>query len=389
MDKNEFWNEKDNERYQKMKAEIDFDNLSFKGVKRFAKVTHKITKVFAIIAAIIGILAITVVCFFVIAQWKYLGSRVNPDVIAELEDTYQEKFKIISQEINEKEEIYTMSPKSNKKIVFTAYKNNANTRNDYEDQSKKYFIENTLPKELRNKLKIQEEYDNMVSGKATKATFLNYEIFIELNGFDEIEEAAKTMREISRLALKDNKRISMYTFPGSFIKIGEYRSNTVYIDTGKSEEEAIKEEKYNYVKWLKSNNLSTKEIPQEELDKYRPEYLEVIVNGKSAKEFWTGDSQTQNIGNFIFSATYNIGIEEYEYNLRYLIEEVGIEKKKIALDGAIEVIIYKDKTYELQYETNRVENGKLPYNCRMSYLEQYFGAKIRYDYENLKIYIDM
>ena len=389
MDKNEFWNEKDNERYQKMKAEIDFDNLSFKGVKRFAKVTHKITKVFAIIAAIIGILAITVVCFFVIAQWKYLGSRVNPDVIAELEDTYQEKFKIISQEINEKEEIYTMSPKSNKKIVFTAYKNNANTRNDYEDQSKKYFIENTLPKELRNKLKIQEEYDNMVSGKATKATFLNYEIFIELNGFDEIEEAAKTMREISRLALKDNKRVSMYTFPGSFIKIGEYRSNTVYIDTGKSEEEAIKEEKYNYVKWLKSNNLSTKEIPQEELDKYRPEYLEVIVNGKSAKEFWTGDSQTQNIGNFIFSATYNIGIEEYEYNLRYLIEEVGIEKKKIALDGTIEVIIYKDKTYELQYETNRVENGKLPYNCRMSYLEQYFGAKITYDYEKLKIYIEM
>lgn len=389
MDKNEFWNEKDNERYQRMKAEVDFDNLSFKGVKRFAKVTHKITKVFAIIAAIIGILAITVVCFFVIAQWKYLGSRVNPDVIAELEDTYQEKFKIISQEINEKEEIYTMSPKSNKKIVFTAYKNNANTRNDYEDQSKKYFIENTLPKELRNKLKIQEEYDNMVSGKATKATFLNYEIFIELNGFDEIEEAAKTMREISRLALKDNKRISMYTFPGSFIKIGEYRSNTVYIDTGKSEEEAIKEEKYNYVKWLKTNNLSTKEIPQEELDKYRPEYLEVIVNGKSAKEFWTGDSQTQNIGNFIFSATYNIGIEEYEYNLRYLIEEVGIEKKKIALDGAIEVIIYKDKTYELQYETNRVENGKLPYNCRMSYLEQYFGAKITYDYEKLKIYIEM
>lgn len=389
MDKNEFWNEKDNERYQKMKAEIDFDNLSFKGVKRFAKVTHKITKVFAIIAAIIGILAITVVCFFVIAQWKYLGSRVNPDVIAELEDTYQEKFKIISQEINEKEEIYTMSPKSNKKIVFTAYKNNANTRNDYEDQSKKYFIENTLPKELRNKLKIQEEYDNMVSGKATKATFLNYEIFIELNGFDEIEEAAKTMREISRLALKDNKRISMYTFPGSFIKIGEYRSNTVYIDTGKSEEEAIKEEKYNYIKWLKTSNLSTAGIPQEELNKYRPEYLEVIVNGKSAKEFWTGNKQAQNVGNFIFSATYNVDIEEYEYNLRYLISELGITDKKIALDGAIESINYKGKTYELQYITNTVEKGKLPYTCRMSYLEQYFGAKITYDYENLKIYIEM
>lgn len=389
MDKNEFWNEKDNERYQKMKAEIDFDNLSFKGVKRFAKVTHKITKVFAIIAAIIGILAITVVCFFVIAQWKYLGSRVNPDVIAELEDTYQEKFKIISQEINEKEEIYTMSPKKNKNIVFTAYKNKSHTRNDYEEQSKKYFVEKVLPENLKNKLQITESYDNKVYLQETKATFLNYEIFMELTDFSQIEDAAKAMKEISVLALKDGKMVSMYTFPGSLIKIGKYRSDTVYIDTEKSEEEAVKEEKYNYIKWLRTNNLSTAGIPQEELDKYRPEYLEVVVNGKSAKEFWTGDSQTQNIGNFIFSATYNIGIEEYEYNLRYLIEEVGIEKKKIALDGAIEVIIYKDKTYELQYETNRVENGKLPYNCRMSYLEQYFGAKITYDYEKLKIYIEM
>ena len=389
MDKNEFWNEKDNERYQKMKAEIDFDNLNFKGVKKFAKVTHKITKVFAVIASIIGIMTIALVFLYIINQWKYLGSRVNPDVIENLEDTYLEKFKVISQEINEKEEIYTMSPKSNKKIVFTAYKNNADTRNDYEAQSKKYFIENSLPKELRNKLTIQEKYDNMVSGKETKATFLTYNVFMELNSFNEIEEAAKAMREISKLALKDNKRVSMYTFPGSFIKIGEYRSNTVYIDTGKSEEEAIKEEKYNYIKWLKTSNLSTAGIPQEELNKYRPEYLEVIVNGKSAKEFWTGNKQAQNVGNFIFSATYNVDIEEYEYNLRYLISELGITDKKIALDGAIESINYKGKTYELQYITNTVEKGKLPYTCRMSYLEQYFGAKITYDYENLKIYIEM
>lgn len=389
MDKNEFWNEKDNERYQKMKAEIDFDNLDFKGVKKFTKVTHKITKVCAVIASIIGIMTITLVLLYVINQWKYLGSRVNPDVIENLEDTYLEKFKVISQEINEKEEIYTISPKSNKKIVFTAYKNNANTRNDYEAQSKKYFVENTLSEELKNKLTIQEKYDNMVSGKETKATFLTYEIFIELNSFDEIEEAAKAMCEISRLALKDNKRISMYTFPGSFIKIGKYRSDTVYINTEKSEEEAVKEEKYNYIKWLKTNNLSTEGIPQEELNKYRPEYLEVIVNGKSAKEFWTGNKQAQNVGNFIFSATYNIAIEEYEYNLEYLISELGITNEKEALDGAMESINYKGKTYELQYTTNTVEEGKLPCTCRMSYLEQYFGAKITYDYKNLKIYIEM
>lgn len=389
MDKNEFWNEKDNERYQKMKAEIDFDNLNFKGVKKFAKVTHKVTKMFAIIAAIIGIMTISLVFLYVINQWKYVGSRVNPDVIENLENTYKEKFKIISQEINETEEVYKISPKNNKKLVFTAYKNKAHTRNDYEMQSKKYFVENVLPENLRNKLHITESYDNKVYYQETKASFLNYEITMELTDFSQIEEAAKAMCQISKLALKDNKMVSMYTFPGSLIKIGKYRSNTVYINTSKSEEEAIKEEKYNYIKWLKENNKSTEGIPQEELAKYRPEYLEVIVNEKSAKEFWTGDKQAQNIGSFIFGATYNMDIEEYEYNLRYLIAELGINDKKIALNGTIKSITYKGKTYELQYETNKVENGKLPYNCRMSYLEQYFGAKIRYDYDNLKVYIEM
>lgn len=389
MDKNEFWNEKDNERYQKMKAEIDFDNLNFKGVKKFAKVTHKVTKMFAIIAAIIGIMTIALVFLYVINQWKYVGSRVNPDVIENLENTYKEKFKIISQEINETEEVYKISPKNNKKLVFTAYKNKAHTRNDYEMQSKKYFVENVLPENLRNKLHITESYDNKVYYQETKASFLNYEITMELTDFSQIEEAAKAMCQISKLALKDNKMVSMYTFPGSLIKIGKYRSNTVYINISKSEEEAIKEEKYNYIKWLKENNQSTEGIPQEELAKYRPEYLEVIVNEKSAKEFWTGDKQAQNIGSFIFGATYNMDIEEYEYNLRYLIAELGINDKKIALNGTIKSITYKGKTYELQYETNKVENGKLPYNCRMSYLEQYFGAKIRYDYDNLKVYIEM
>lgn len=389
MDKNEYWNEKDNERYQKMKAEINFNELDFKGAKKLAKVTKGIAKTFVVIVAIIGICALIIAFLYIKGQWQYIGSRVDPDVIENLEATYREKFKIVSKEINDTEEIYKISPKNNKKIIFTAYKNKSHTRNDYEDQSKKYFVEKVLPENLKNKLQITESYDNKVYLQETKATFLNYKIYMELTDFSQIEDAAKAMKEISVLALKDGKMVSMYTFPGSLIKIGKYRSDTVYIDTGKSEEEAIKEEKYNYIKWLKTNNLSTDGIPKEELDKYRPEYLEVFVNGKSAKEFWTGDKQGQNVGSFIFSATYNPEIEEYEYNIRYLISELGIKDKKIALDGAIESIKYKGKTYELQYVTKTVEKGKLPYTCRMSYLEQYFGAKITYDYENLKIYIEM
>ena len=244
MDKNEYWNEKDNERYQKMKAEINFNELDFKGAKKLAKVTKGIAKTFVVIVAIIGICALIIAFLYIKGQWQYIGSRVDPDVIENLEATYREKFKIVSKEINDTEEIYKISPKNNKKIIFTAYKNKSHTRNDYEDQSKKYFVEKVLPENLKNKLQITESYDNKVYLQETKATFLNYKIYMELTDFSQIEDAAKAMKEISVLALKDGKMVSMYTFPGSLIKIGKYRSDTVYIDTGKSEEEAIKEEKY-------------------------------------------------------------------------------------------------------------------------------------------------
>ena len=44
-----------------------------------------------------------------------------------------------------------------------------------------------------------------------------------------------------------------------------------------------------------------------------------------------------------------------------MISELGIKDKKIALDGAIESIKYKGKTYELQYVTNTIEKGKLQF----------------------------
>ena len=110
MDKNEYWNEKDNERYQKMKAEINFNELDFKGAKKLAKVTKGIAKTFVVIVAIIGICALIIAFLYIKGQWQYIGSRVDPDVIENLEATYREKFKIVSKEINDTEEIYKISP---------------------------------------------------------------------------------------------------------------------------------------------------------------------------------------------------------------------------------------------------------------------------------------
>ena len=60
-------------------------------------------------------------------------------------------------------------------------------------------MEKVLPENLKNKLQITESYDNKVYLQETKATFLNYKIYMELTDFSQIEDAAKAMKEIKAL----------------------------------------------------------------------------------------------------------------------------------------------------------------------------------------------
>ena len=46
----------------------------------------------------------------------------------------------------------------------------------------------------------------MVSGKETKATFLTYNVFMELNSFNEMEEAAKADQKVSKTEDKDKSK---------------------------------------------------------------------------------------------------------------------------------------------------------------------------------------
>ena len=52
-------------------------------------------------------------------------------------------------------------------------------------------------------------------------------------------------------------------------------------------------------------------------------------------------------------------------------------------------MIYNGKKYKFHYTDSTLKKNDIQYICRMSYLEEVFNAKIKYDYDNLILEINI
>ena len=98
MSKNDYWNEKENEKYQKMKVGMEYSNLDFSHAQLFSDIVYKIVRVIAVIATIIGILTLILVLFITTRPWVNIKNQLNPDAMSYVEEFYDEKFEVISEE---------------------------------------------------------------------------------------------------------------------------------------------------------------------------------------------------------------------------------------------------------------------------------------------------
>lgn len=57
--------------------------------------------------------------------------------------------------------------------------------------------------------------------------------------------------------------------------------------------------------------------------------------------------------------------------------------------GNVIKLKYNGKEYKLHYNNNELEKNNIPYVCRISYIEEIFNAEVRYDIENMKIYVNI
>ena len=380
MDKNDFKNEKDYERFEKLKAEVGLKQLDYEKLKKVTKRRDKLTNLIETIITMIIVFICILGMLFLIIFSENLKNRYAPDkeyIISNLEDMYGEKFKIIE----ENEKYYTLVPKKNKKLKFTQYIIGNNTKEDYMNQVTKYFYENILDENLKKDILIDmkknEENENFLD---------NYKMYIEVKDFNQIEEAVKTMWKIRKIALEQNKRVYDWITAHSLIRNNKYYSNVNYSNSEDTLEDLIKKEKYYYIKYLQENNLNLTEVPQEELEKYKPESLEIIVNNKKLSEIVKSNKE---IPESFFDAIYNINLNEYEVNLNIIITALKDAKVKYNLNGGVESFEYKNQKFKFRFIDNEERKGELPINCRTSYLEKYFDAKIKYNFENEKIYIEI
>lgn len=71
MSKDYYWDEKDNEKYNKIKAQVNYQNMDFENVRNFSNLIEKIIKVLAIPAIIIGLGVLVFIGYEVMKIWKF------------------------------------------------------------------------------------------------------------------------------------------------------------------------------------------------------------------------------------------------------------------------------------------------------------------------------
>lgn len=175
---------------QKEKFKIDFSELNqkreYKGVKALVKamsITGKTLKIFAIIIFTIAIFFILLNLY---VNFTNIKERTNVSVVETLENMYNIEVKIISQNIDEKENgTYKLQLKENDEIKFTAIKNFGSLTEDFLDNYHKYYFDKW---ESPNKeyFIVEENINNEI---------LDYDTHLLINNYGDIEKNVNIINE--------------------------------------------------------------------------------------------------------------------------------------------------------------------------------------------------
>lgn len=152
-------------------------------VVKYLNVTGKTLKLFAII---IFTVAILLVLLNVYVNLSNFHERTNVSVVDTIENKYNVKIKIISQDLDEKENgIYKFELEENNEVHFTAIKNFGSLTEDFLDNYHKYCFDkwNSPNKEYF----IVEE--NIIDG------ILDYDTHLIINNYEDIEKSVNIINE--------------------------------------------------------------------------------------------------------------------------------------------------------------------------------------------------
>ena len=239
MDNKNDWDELEKWNTQRIINEKEKSKFYYEEFNRNEKVDTvvkglKVTGgVFKLITFIVILIIVFISGVFVHMYLSNLRGKVTIDVVPTIQNMYSIKVKVISKNVDkEKDGIYRLQLKNNKEIQFTAIKEGNSLKEDYLDRTHLYYF-NKWNSNNKEKFKINENINNEI---------LEYDMYIEINSYEDIEDAVNIMFEFEEFCkekffrlwdiylIKENKRI----YP--------YQNNTI------TREEAINYSKeiYNY-----------------------------------------------------------------------------------------------------------------------------------------------
>ena len=347
---------KEREEAQKVLKEVNVV-----GVQRFITILKALGRIIATPFVLAGIIILIIAIFLMV--WPFLQAQPR-DLQGYLTEIYHgEKFAIKEKEIDEKDNgFYILSPKSNKEIIFSAYKNGNEITEDYSAKRLKYHVENYPYQDILQDFTISEGTKEKYG-----VSFLEYQVCIDITSYTEIEEATKKVYDIIQYISNEDKRMYEYI---------AVRKNNFYSSLRCNQEETYEEylyrTKYEYIDFFKNQNVT--DIPEEEIkDIWRPKELSLFINQK-------GMQQVEN------KAQYDIKRREYVVNLLLIAQNLeGLETSGKDLSTKI---YYKGREYEFHF-AQEIKGSKIPVQCTISQLKEIFDVKIEYDFPNEKLIIEI
>ena len=216
----EKWNE-NRIQQEKEKYKIDYNKINVKkenkkvdNLVNSLNITGKTFKIFAIIVFIIGILSVLLMLYI---NFHNIKKNTDFSIIESIENMYNIKTKIISQNNNEKGNgIYRLELKDNSEIKFTAIQAHKKGKEDFLDNCHKYYFDKWNSPNKKYFI-INENIEDEI---------LNYATYIEINSYEDLEKSTNMIIEFSEFCeskfypswdiylKKDDKRIYPYTQTG-------------------------------------------------------------------------------------------------------------------------------------------------------------------------------
>ena len=365
--------EKLEEQYKRYMYLEEFNKKSKPKIDRISKIITFGIRLGEIAGILIGV-AVLIFAFITIYASVYTATPKN--VLKSLKELYGEDFEIVEDfgaKDTKSRGLYIVSPKNNKNIQFkmlntTQFRND----NDYSAQRTKYYIEHCEDKKLLDGVKVDEStitYDGI--------EFLHYTLFIELNDYDEIEEKTEKAYKLAKYLYSQNNKMN----EPIFLDMTDVVVSLINIncDTEKSLEEEIYSVKYNYIQTLYVNDKKEElqKIGQKEINKiWKPEYLQLIVNGKETTE----------------KVEYNL--EDKKYHMvnisRFLKQLDNVEILKTdKFSQEIKKIKVNDKIYKIEQGLNNGKNDVIYTEENVDDIFKKLNCETKYDYSNEKIYVKM